>query len=96
MYERITPPSVGERITSKDGEPVVPDNPIVPYIRGDGTGTDIWPAAQRFLLRPQRGISPAQLPSHLEFFEFVHHARNRFLRFKRGALQSRNPRSLRS
>jgi isocitrate dehydrogenase len=52
MYERITPPSVGERITSKDGEPVVPDNPIVPYIRGDGTGTDIWPAAQRFLLRP--------------------------------------------
>jgi isocitrate dehydrogenase len=47
MYERITPPSVGERITFKDGEPVVPDNPIVPYIRGDGTGVDIWPAAQR-------------------------------------------------
>jgi hypothetical protein len=41
MYERITPPSVSERITFKDGEPVVSDNPIVPYIRGDGTGVDI-------------------------------------------------------
>jgi isocitrate dehydrogenase len=47
MYERITPPSVGERITFKDGEPIVPDTPIVPYIRGDGTGVDIWPAAQK-------------------------------------------------
>ena len=47
MYERITPPAVGERITFKDGEPVVPDTPIIPYIRGDGTGVDIWPASQR-------------------------------------------------
>jgi isocitrate dehydrogenase len=47
MYERITPPSVGERITFKDGEPIVPDTPIIPYIRGDGTGVDIWPAAQK-------------------------------------------------
>ena len=47
MYERISPPSVGERITFKAGEPIVPDMPIVPYIRGDGTGVDIWPAAQR-------------------------------------------------
>ncbi|XGB43467.1 MAG: NADP-dependent isocitrate dehydrogenase [Nodosilinea sp. LVE1205-7] len=38
---------MGERITFKNGEPVVPDIPIVPYIRGDGTGVDIWPAAQR-------------------------------------------------
>jgi isocitrate dehydrogenase len=47
MYERITPPSVGDRITFKDGEPIVPDMPIIPYIRGDGTGVDIWPAAQK-------------------------------------------------
>jgi len=47
MYEKIKPPSVGSRITFKEGEPIVPDNPIVPYIRGDGTGVDIWPAAQR-------------------------------------------------
>lgn len=47
MYEKIQPPSVGERITFKDGEPIVPDQPIIPFIRGDGTGVDIWPAAQR-------------------------------------------------
>ncbi len=29
-----------------DGRPVVPDNPIIPYIEGDGTGPDIWAAAQ--------------------------------------------------
>ncbi|HEY9649810.1 MAG TPA: NADP-dependent isocitrate dehydrogenase [Coleofasciculaceae cyanobacterium] len=47
MYEKITPPETGSRITFKDGEPIVPDNPIIPFIRGDGTGVDIWPAAQR-------------------------------------------------
>lgn len=47
MYEKITPPDIGSRITFKDGEPIVPDNPIIPFIRGDGTGVDIWPAAQK-------------------------------------------------
>jgi isocitrate dehydrogenase len=47
MYERITPPTVGEKITFQAGEPIVPDNPIIPFIRGDGTGVDIWPAAQK-------------------------------------------------
>ncbi|MGD1940302.1 MAG: NADP-dependent isocitrate dehydrogenase [Leptolyngbyaceae cyanobacterium] len=47
MYERITPPTVGEKITFAAGEPVVPDMPIIPFIRGDGTGVDIWPAAQK-------------------------------------------------
>ncbi|ASC70235.1 Isocitrate dehydrogenase [NADP] [Halomicronema hongdechloris C2206] len=47
MYDRITPPTIGERITFQDGEPIVPDTPIVPFIRGDGTGVDIWPAAQK-------------------------------------------------
>ena len=46
MYEKIAPPTEGERISFAGGEPVVPDNPIVPYIRGDGTGVDIWPATQ--------------------------------------------------
>ncbi|MGD1938650.1 MAG: NADP-dependent isocitrate dehydrogenase [Cyanophyceae cyanobacterium] len=48
-YEKITPPTVGEKITFANGQPVVPDHPIVPFIRGDGTGVDIWPAAQRVL-----------------------------------------------
>ena len=47
MYEKITPPDIGSRITFQDGEPIVPDNPIIPFIRGDGTGVDIWPAAQK-------------------------------------------------
>lgn len=47
MYDRITPPTVGEKITFQAGEPLVPDVPIIPFIRGDGTGVDIWPAAQR-------------------------------------------------
>jgi len=29
-----------------DGRPVVPDNPIIPFIKGDGIGPDIWAAAQ--------------------------------------------------
>jgi isocitrate dehydrogenase len=49
MYEKITPPSVGSRITFKDGKPIVPDDPIIPFIRGDGTGVDIWPATQMVL-----------------------------------------------
>ena len=49
MYDQITPPTIGSRITFKEGEPIVPDNPIIPFIRGDGTGIDIWPAAQKVI-----------------------------------------------
>lgn len=37
----------GEKITFKDGKPVVPNKPIIPFIEGDGTGRDIWKASQR-------------------------------------------------
>ena len=47
MYKEIVPPETGAPITFKDGEPIAPNNPIIPYIRGDGTGVDIWPAAQK-------------------------------------------------
>ena len=47
MYEKLTHPEIGSRITFENGEPIVPDNPIIPFIRGDGTGIDIWPAAQK-------------------------------------------------
>ena len=47
MYQLIKPPETGSRITFETGEPVVPDQPIIPFIRGDGTGVDIWPAAQQ-------------------------------------------------
>jgi isocitrate dehydrogenase len=47
MYEKISPPTVGAPVTFKDGAPIVPDNPIIPFIRGDGTGIDLWPASQK-------------------------------------------------
>ena len=47
MYEKITPPTTGTKISFENGEPIVPDHPIIPFIRGDGTGIDIWPAAQK-------------------------------------------------
>jgi isocitrate dehydrogenase len=37
----------GESIVRRDGELVVPDNPIIPFIEGDGTGPDIWRASVR-------------------------------------------------
>ncbi|MBD2183630.1 NADP-dependent isocitrate dehydrogenase [Planktothrix sp. FACHB-1355] len=47
MYKQISPPDTGSKIAFENGEPIVPDNPIIPYIRGDGTGVDIWPATQK-------------------------------------------------
>ena len=44
-YKDITPPE-GGKITITDGNLQVPDNPVVPFIRGDGTGPDIWAASQ--------------------------------------------------
>lgn len=49
MYEKLIPPDTGSRITFNNGEPLVPDNPIIPFIRGDGTGVDIWPASQKVI-----------------------------------------------
>ncbi|UBF24639.1 NADP-dependent isocitrate dehydrogenase [Kovacikia minuta CCNUW1] len=46
-YEKLSPPDTGSQVTFQNGEPVVSDNPIIPYIRGDGTGIDLWPASQR-------------------------------------------------
>lgn len=37
----------GQKITKQGEKLVVPDNPIIPFIEGDGTGPDIWAAAVR-------------------------------------------------
>ena len=44
-----TPPEGGASITIDNGNLHVPDNPIVPFIEGDGTGPDIWRATVRVL-----------------------------------------------
>ena len=40
-------PAGGEKILIRDGDLQVPDQPIIPFVEGDGTGRDIWRAAQR-------------------------------------------------
>jgi isocitrate dehydrogenase len=43
----LKPPTKGTPITRKNGRLVVPDDPIIPFIEGDGTGPDIWRASVR-------------------------------------------------
>jgi isocitrate dehydrogenase len=46
-YTYLTVPT-GDKITmGTDGKLIVPDNPIIPFIEGDGTGVDIWKASVR-------------------------------------------------
>ena len=45
-YKDVTPPT-GGKILIKNGKLTVPENPILPFIRGDGTGPDIWAASER-------------------------------------------------
>ncbi|MEE8427717.1 MAG: NADP-dependent isocitrate dehydrogenase [Woeseiaceae bacterium] len=44
-----TPPDGGARITIDNGKLQIPDNPIIPFIEGDGIGPDIWRATVRVL-----------------------------------------------
>src|SRR4029079_16488335 len=43
----LKPPTTGAAISRKNGQLVVPDDPIIPFIEGDGTGPDIWRASVR-------------------------------------------------
>lgn len=45
-YTTVTPPA-GGKISITNGKLNVPDNPVLPFIRGDGTGPDIWAASER-------------------------------------------------
>ncbi|MDI3481060.1 MAG: isocitrate dehydrogenase [Tepidanaerobacteraceae bacterium] len=38
---------MAEKVCVKDGKLIIPDNPIIPFIEGDGTGPDIWRATRR-------------------------------------------------
>ncbi|MGA9965404.1 MAG: NADP-dependent isocitrate dehydrogenase [Terriglobales bacterium] len=46
-YNGLPAPANGARITYSNGRYQVPDNPIIPFIEGDGTGRDIWKASVR-------------------------------------------------
>src|SRR6202140_4579685 len=48
-FSALKPPTSGTSISRKSGQLVVPDDPIIPFIEGDGTGRDIWRASVRVL-----------------------------------------------
>jgi isocitrate dehydrogenase len=48
-FDKLTPPDSGTRITVEGDELDVPDDPIIPFIQGDGIGPDIWNAAEPVL-----------------------------------------------
>lgn len=49
MFKNLTAPAKGERITIENGKLKVPNNPVIPFIEGDGTGPDIWKSSQTVL-----------------------------------------------
>ena len=49
LFKQLEAPTKGEPIKVQNGKLQVPDNPIIPFIEGDGTGPDIWAAAKRVL-----------------------------------------------
>jgi len=44
-YQNVTVPEGGAKISIENGKLNVPDNPIIPFVEGDGTGRDIWRAS---------------------------------------------------
>jgi isocitrate dehydrogenase len=46
-YRYATRPATGDAIAFEKGVLRVPDNPVIPYVEGDGTGPDIWRASVR-------------------------------------------------
>src|SRR5436190_6920745 len=46
-YNGLELPQDGQPIEYSHGQYQIPDNPIIPFIEGDGTGRDIWKASQR-------------------------------------------------
>lgn len=49
QFESYELPTEGQKITIENGVLQVPNNPIIPFIEGDGTGPDIWAASKRVL-----------------------------------------------
>jgi len=49
IFEKFELPTSGEKITMESGKLNVPNNPIIPFIEGDGIGPDIWAASVRVL-----------------------------------------------
>ena len=67
-YKDVTPPA-GGKISISNGKLTVPNNPILPFIRGDGTGPDIWAASVRvFDAAVQKAYSGGRKVAWFEVF----------------------------
>src|SRR5208282_3073229 len=67
-YKDLTPPT-GGKISIQNRKLKVPDQPVIPFIRGDGTGPDIWAASQRvFDAAVKQGYGPARRVQWFEVF----------------------------
>ena len=67
QFEKLEAPTEGTAISFEEGKPQVPNNPIIPFIRGDGTGVDIWPATQAVL--DAAGKKAYQSERRIEWFK---------------------------
>ena len=68
-YKFAKVPTGGEKITFGKGTVAVPDNPIIPFVEGDGTGPDIWRASVRvFDAAVERAYQGARKVAWMEVF----------------------------
>ncbi|MEO8578603.1 MAG: isocitrate dehydrogenase (NADP(+)) [Gemmatimonadales bacterium] len=68
-YKFAKVPPGGEGITFRNGKLTVPDNPIIPFVEGDGTGPDIWRASVRvFDAAVERAYKGQRKVSWMEVF----------------------------
>src|ERR1700693_2742969 len=68
-FTSLQPPTIVTPISRRNGQLVVPDDPIIPFIEGDGTGPDIWRARVRvFDAAVQRAFGGK---SRLAWFEIL-------------------------
>ena len=69
MYQTIIIPNQGERITIENGRLNVPDHPIIPFIEGDGIGSDIWrPSRRVFDLAVEKAYAHRRQINWMEVF----------------------------
>ena len=80
-FTLLKPPTSGTAITRKGGRLVVPDDPIIPFIEGDGTGPDIWRASVRVFDAAVKKAFGGK--KHIEWFE-VPAGEKSFKQFDRG------------
>lgn len=48
-YQKLQIPKYGEKVEVKEGKIIVPDNPVIPFIEGDGIGPDIWRVTKKVI-----------------------------------------------